>query len=141
MIIRPWAEFSSDLPTDQVDGEGEILQFGGKSVAEAIVKLLGELGAKTSPPMYADEHGWEWDFYWKGRRLWGQVTLVGNYILIVEDPAWISKYTKRNKEIYCDAIMHLASALVRHDRFNNVSWYLPDDLLSGKPGAARPVGD
>ena len=61
MKIRPWAEFESTLPDDQIDSEDEmdILQFAGKGVSEALAEILKGLGCEVLQLIYLHERGWE----------------------------------------------------------------------------------
>ena len=61
MKIRPWAEFDSTLPDDQIDSEDEmdILQFAGKGVSEALAEILKGLGCEVLELIYLHERGWE----------------------------------------------------------------------------------
>jgi hypothetical protein len=139
MKVRHWAEFTSDLPEDHIEDDEEIIQYGGKSVAEAIGGMLKDLGCEVDPPVYAHEHGWEIDARCGKRRLWGQVTLIEGYIFAFEDTSWIAKLLSRPHPVYLDVLTRLADALAADKRFHNVGWYFDSDLLSGEPGAARPV--
>ena len=141
MIILPCAEFASDLPDDSIENEEgtDFLQLGGKGVTEAIAELLAGFGCTVGPVECADHLGWEVGFHWQGRRLWCLVTSIEDYILQTGDPAWLSRSFKKNKAIYGDALMRLASALNEDPRFHNVRWYSKEDLLGGGPGAMQPV--
>jgi hypothetical protein len=141
MKLRHWAEFTSDLPEDHIEEDGEIIQFGGKSVAEAITGILNGLGYRSGPPEYAGEHGWDFHVMCGKRRLWGQVTLIEGYIFTFEDPSWIARLLRRLHPVYLEAITRLADALATDGHFHSVRWYFPSDLLSGSEGAARPVED
>ena len=141
MTRRSWAEFRSDLPEDVIEDDEGFIERGGRGVTHAIASLLEQLGCQVDPPIYADEHGWEIDFHWRGRRLWCQITLIEGYIFVMEDPAWFSKRSKKNKAIYFDILTRFAEALSADHRFDNIGWYLSNDLLGGGPGAKRPVSD
>jgi len=57
VIVRPWVEFNSSLPADAI-WEGYVpMQFGGKTVAEEIGKILGRLGCEVEEPEHAYDHG------------------------------------------------------------------------------------
>jgi hypothetical protein len=71
VIVRSCATFTANLPDDQIENEEgtEIVQYGGKSVAEAISEILTRIGCAVKPPRYADEHGWELDLKFGKRSL------------------------------------------------------------------------
>lgn len=141
MIIRPCAEFTSDLPEDVIESDVDFIETGGRSVAEAIVGLLNEFGCEARAPEYAGDHGWEVYFRWRGRKVWIQITLIEGYIMMTEDLAWFSKHLKRNKLIYAEALTKLATALEADPRFHNIRWCFADQLLGNEPGAPMPVSD
>ena len=141
MTVKPWAEFTSDLPDDVIeteDGSG-FIQYGGKSVAAAIGEILTRLGGVVSPPIYADEHGWELDAVFGKRRLWGQITLIEGWLFVFQDPAFLPKLLGRPHPIYLDVLTRLADELARDSRFHNVRWYSSNQVLSGLPGDKTPV--
>ena len=74
MIIRPEAEFQTELPYDAIEDETDIMEFAGRGVTEAISALLTSLGHRVSEPIHAGEHGWELDVWVRGRRFWLQIT-------------------------------------------------------------------
>jgi hypothetical protein len=59
--VKPLAQFRADFPSDVVEDDGRIVQFGGGNVAEAITQILSRLGCRVAAPIYAGEHGWELD--------------------------------------------------------------------------------
>lgn len=141
MNLKPWAEFASDLPDDHIENdEGtEIVQFGGKSVAAAIGELLEGFGCTVSPPIYADEHGWELDVKFNKRNLWCQITFLDGYIFVFQENYFLPRIWKRYHPDYLNLLMKLADALAQDSRFHNVRWYSNDQVLSGAPGALRPI--
>ena len=143
MKIKPWAEFTSDLPDDQIEDEtgSQIIQFGGKSVIAAIGEMLERLGCEADPPIYADEHGWELNATVGGRRLWCQVTLIGGYVMGLLDRSAFAGLFGRHHPAYLAVLRGLNEHLARDSRFHDVSWFTSDDVTSGIEGARSPVGD
>ena len=139
MKVKAWAEFTADLPDDQIEDDSEIVQFGGKSVAEAISEILKGLGCTVDPPRYADEHGWELDIKAGKRRLWCQVTLIDKYLIVVEDLSLFSKMLGRYHPTYLDVLTRLSRELAGDPRFHDVLWYSSNQVMSGVPGAKEPV--
>lgn len=139
MIILPCAEFESDLPEDVIEGEDDFIETGGRSVAFAMAEMLRGFGCSVEPPEYAGDHGWELYLNWRKRRFWFQITLIEGYILMTEDRAFLSRRLKKNRQIYGQLLTQLAVALDGDPRFHNIRWRVADDVLSDKPGAARPV--
>lgn len=140
VTVRRWAEFASDLPEDHIENEEgtEILQYGGKSVAEAIHAVLEGIGCAMQPVTYAHEHGWEFCFAYEKRALWCQVTLIEEYLLVVDDRTFFGKVFGYHAA-YQEIMTRLARALAEHPRFMNVRWYFDHQVHSGDPGAKEPV--
>jgi len=140
MIVRSAATFTSDLPDDEIENEEgtEFIQYGGKSVAEAIGDILKRLGCVVDPPIYAHEHGWELDAKYGKQPLWGQITFLVDYVFFFEDPTF-AFFRKRHRPDYLDMLNRLAQELGRDPRFHNVLWFRNEDVLSGVPGANEPI--
>lgn len=141
MIVRSCATFTADLPDDHIENEEgtEIVQYGGKSVAEAISEILTRLGCSVAPPRYADEHGWELDLKFGKRNLWCQVTFMDFYLVFFEDISWINELLGRHHPVYLDALGRLARELGQDPRFHDVVWFLRDEALSGAAGSKEPI--
>lgn len=139
MKVRPWATFTTDLPDDVIEEDDEFIQYGGKSVAEAIAEILTGLGCTVDPPRHEHEHGWMVDAELGKQLLWCQVTLIEDYLFVLEDPSWINKLLKRHTPVYLDVLARLAQALERDPRFHNVLWFYGGDALTDVPGAKAPV--
>ena len=141
MIVRSCATFTADLPDDHIeDEEGvEIIQFGGKSVAEAISEILTQLGCVVDRLRYAHEHGWELDIKCGKRRLWCQVTFMDFYVIHFEDISWVNQLLGRHHPLYLDTLTRLAQELGRDPRFHDVLWFLRDEALTGVAGSKAPI--
>jgi hypothetical protein len=141
MIIRPCAEFTSDLPEDIIEGDEDFIETGGRSVTEAIAEMLRQFGCTVDPPIYAYDHGWELDVRWRGRSMWCQITLIHRYALITSHGGFLSNNRKKNKTIYADFLSKLNSAPNEDSRFHDIEWYFLKDVVMNLPGAANPVSD
>lgn len=141
MIVRSCATFTADLPDDQIEDEGgaKIVQFGGKSVAEAISEILARLGCAVAPLRYADEHGWELDIKFGKRNLWCQVTLIEGYVIDFEEISWVNQLLGRHHPVYLDVLARLAQELGNDTRFHDVLWFLRDEVLTGVAGSKEPI--
>ena len=141
MRVRSCATFTSDLPDDHIENEAgtEIVQFGGKSVAEAVGEILTRLGCVVDPPRYADEHGWEVDVHFGKRQLWVQVTLIEGYVMHFEDVTFMSGFMGRRHPLYLEMLTRLAHALASDPRFHDVLWFYQEDVLSDVPGCKEPL--
>jgi hypothetical protein len=138
MIVRSGATFTSDLPEDHIEDEEDIIQYGGKSVAEAIGEILTQLGCVVTLT-YADFKGWELDVGYKNRNLWCRVSIIDSYLFFFEDCSLVRNILRRPHPSYLDILSQLADELGRDPRFHDVLWFRSEDMLSDVPGATAPV--
>ena len=141
MKVRPWAEFTTDLPDDQIEEGPQIVQFAGKSVAKVVADMLIGCGCEVSAPIHAHEHGWELDIIAgrQRRRLWCQITLIEKYTMVFEQNSWIANVFGQHHPVYLDMLTRLAALLEQDDRFQDVRWYTSDELYARGAGAPLPI--
>ena len=137
--VRHCAEFASSLPTDLIEDDNDIVQFGGKSVAAAIGEILTGLGCDVEPPSYAGDHGWDFCGKIRDAKFFCQVTLIEDYIFLFkrrdEFPSWFQRHPPA-LYITLDA---LAVAMAGDERFSNLRWvYEP---LADETGVVDPLID
>lgn len=142
MKIRPRAELYADFPDDQIeDDDGEIVEFGGRGVAEAIATILERLGYEVTAPQHQQENGWDFEVTADGKRVWMQVADLGDaYVLSTEYNPPFSLFKKRDP-IHPEMLTRLNAELQADSRFSKVWWRLVDDVLSETPGASEPVSE
>lgn len=143
MIVRHWARFETDLPSEAIEpeGMGDFIQFGGRPVAAALAEMLRARGCKVEPPEHGGEHGWYLAIKTAdGRRVWGQVTDLDYYLLMLEDQA--AGGASRHPA-YLDLLKGLHADLSADPRFRNLRWFTQQELDAEGPedtvGAAEPV--
>jgi hypothetical protein len=143
VTVRPWAEFRSSLPEDVIEEGGHIIQFGGKSVAEAIAGIFKGFGCEVSAPDYLGELGWEFSITAKRRQLSCRLTLIDDYLLVMEDDhsTVFEQIFRRGSPhpVYFVALKRLAQEMAGDPRFQDVRWYAKDEVQSGLPGTPTPV--
>ena len=141
MQIRPCAEFCADFPDDSIEEDGEIVQFGGRAVAEVIAAMLQGVGFDVSTPEHRHEHGWDFDVKTRRRRVWIQISEIGD-VFVLTSKFYGGIFPRRSdEEIYADVLTRLNAALPGDVRFSKVRWQHLRDVLSGAAGAAGPVID
>lgn len=139
MLIRPCAEFTADFPDDMVEEDGEIIQFGGHGVADAISRMLRNRGYEVTPPEHQGEHGWDFEVKVQKRRVWIQVSDLGDgFVLSSKFYAGLLP-RRQDAMIYADVLTRLNEDLATDGRFSNVRWMSQRDVQSGLPGAESPV--
>jgi hypothetical protein len=138
MPVKPWAAFSSDLPEGVVeDDRGGFVEYGGKSVTYAIAEMLTGLGCLVGTPRDAGEHGWDIEFKYEKRSLWCQITLIEDYLFVMEDVTPGASWHCKDHP-YIQILTRFAEVLAADSRFHNIRWGTGDDLLDG-PGDTQPV--
>ena len=137
MSIRPCAEFRTDIPSDMVEDEHDIVQFGGRAVAMAVGEMFAGLGYKVEEPSYEGEHGWDLRVQRGDFCLWLEFTEIEEMILQTKD---VTPRSKRSAKAYGDALIELNEALSSDPRFHDVLWYSQVALTSGQGGSSSPVG-
>ncbi|NEX91546.1 hypothetical protein [Caulobacter sp. 17J65-9] len=141
MMIRPWTEFSSTLPEEderEVDG---VYEPPGKNVAEVVYGILGGLGCDLGPlEGQGEEHGWQFHFRYKKCDLWCQVTLIYEYLAVIEEISFFRKLFRRpHHPAYLELLERLSAEMARDPRLYEVRWYADEEVHTDAPGAASPV--
>ena len=140
-MIRPCAELYADFPDDQIEDEdGEITQFGGRGVAEAIAAILRLLGYDVSPPQHRQENGWDVEIMHQGKRVWMQVSDLGEVYILATEYKPKFRLFKKSDPTYPELLTRLNAELRADSRFHKVWWRLRNDVLAEAPGASEPVG-
>ncbi len=139
MIIKPSAEFQSHFPDDIVEEDGEIVQYPGKAISEAIADHLRGAGYEVTAPEHQHERGW--DFWVKAGRgkVWMQVSDIGETIILVTQMMGLIALTPWGVKHHAHGLSALNAALQADPRFEQVLWYFDRDLQSDVRGATEPV--
>ncbi len=127
MKVNRWATFLADFPDDRIDGDNDVIRYGGQGVTAAIGELLTGLGCKVSDPIDAQEHGWELNVETNGRHLWCQVTDLGYFILGFDDTSIVDKFMQKRNPTYIEMIKKLSIALNEDPRFHDIKWHSDAD--------------
>jgi hypothetical protein len=137
--IRPCAEFTAVFPDDSIEEDGDIVQFGGRGVAEAMAAMLQDAGFDVSTPEHHFEHGWDFDVKTQRKRVWIQITEIGD-VFVLASKFYGGTFPRRSdEEVYSDVLTRLNAGLACDVRFSKVRWQHLRDVLSGAPGGASPV--
>jgi hypothetical protein len=139
VIVRPWVEFKSSLPDDQIEQGDTVVQYGGKAVAFIVADMLRRLGCEVQDPQHAYEHGWDWNVERAGRRYFCQVTDMGEFLLLIRNTRWLERVLKRTPQDYIDLLRGLQKELEMEPRFSEFTWYTQDELDHGAAGGRVPV--
>lgn len=140
MRIRGIAEIIADFPDDQVEEGDEVVLFGGRNVAEAIGEILTGLEYSVSPPVHRYEHGWDFKVTSEGKRVWMQVSYLGeqDYVLATDFIPKLGLFVSK-KPIYAEMLDRLNKALAGDHRFKSVAWVHRGDATDmPAPGPLDP---
>jgi hypothetical protein len=126
--------------TDEIETDDgrDFIQYGAKSVAEALAEDLRTFRCAVEAPEHAYEHGWECSFKFQGRSLWFQVTLINDYYILLEDVTFWS-ILSRPHPASVSFLKQLGPVLRADTRLEGLRWYVdPED---GSDGAPEPITD
>jgi hypothetical protein len=135
MKVCPHAEFRVDLPDDAVFDGDRLVVSPGQGLAEIISDMLARLGYSVSPPEDVAEHGWQFDAYANGRRVWLQVSQIflGEGILMTKElPAIFQRVFRRKESIHAALLSGLHREMLADPRFQDLKWW-PDFHFRGVP--------
>ncbi len=138
MKIRPYAKCTSSLPNDVIESEDgmDILQVGGKSVAEAISEDLKSFDCSVGEVESAGDNGWVCSIKFQDRNFALQVVLIDDYYIDFIDYSFWNSRTKPRR-IFAEFLKKAGIALRRDCRLENLRWYVEQD--DGSDGAQDPV--
>jgi len=139
--IRPWASCDADFPDDQIEVDDDIVQFGGRNVAEAIAEIVTGLGCRPSEPISAEEQGWELDIKTDDQPLWIRVCDQGDrhFSLLMEDATVLIRLFSRTHPTFVRMLRELHLALAADARFQNIVWWPYKKFEVKGKGAPEPV--
>ncbi len=141
---RPCAAFTADFPDDAVENEDgtDVVELGGRNVAEAIGQILRDLGCEVSETSRGD-YGWELSARGHGRECFCRIiSLHPTFFLLFEDRR------ARGAPIGHGLSQAFSDAMRRDGRFHGLLWYPreagptdePDGSGTESPFADDPTG-
>jgi len=140
MTLRTFAEFTCDLPTEQIENETDFIQLGGRPVAQALNEILATLGCQVKPVECADHRGWDFHLRYRKLRLWCQVSLIEGYLVVVRDLGARWRIFAGDHRDFIELMSRVGEALAVDPRFRDVGWFHEQEMLSNTRGASRPDG-
>lgn len=133
--VRRYAEFRADFPDDCIwnADETDVVQTGGKAVAEAIADILSSFGCVIEELEDHVGHSWDCRFSYEGLVLWFHVVGWGDYIFILEEPP----RARPDYALHLHLLLKLNEAMRRDGRFHDLRWY--EDERPRREGFDVPV--
>ncbi len=137
MTLRSEITFSSDFPDDAIYDDDQCVEVQpGRNIAEALKAALEPLDYRVSEPIDGGDHGWELDI-WRGRkRLWLQISLIDDCIIIAK-PVGLWPDMKLFRAFLSD----LQRILEADSRVNRIGWYPKGGIAGDAAPATRPFDD
>jgi hypothetical protein len=138
--VRPWAQFRSDIPDEQIEYHGQIFQFNGRNTARAIGEFFNSLGCFVSWPIPSKGDNWWIYASIKGQKIGFLVIKKDKYTQVFcKNPSMLRKYLSDDYKNYILLVSHLNSEMQRDPRFDDIRWYSRGRFQSDEPGAQAPV--
>lgn len=139
MTIKHLVQFTTDLPDDSIEEDGNFVQWSGKGVSEAIAEMLRRRGYDVSEPDCLEHAGWELGIS-KGKRSFiARISEIYDFHLSLHPSAWFGGGKKWPE--YREVLNAVNEALRSDGRFHNIRWFDDYEPDLNKPGAASPVDD
>lgn len=139
-MLRTYAEFTSDLPTEQIEDETDFIQLGGRPVAIAMNEIFASLGCDVRPVESADHRGWDFRFRYRKLRLWCQISLIEGYLMIIRDLSARWRIFGGDHADFVELMSRFGDVVGADSRFHDVGWFHEHEILSERLGAERPGG-
>jgi hypothetical protein len=115
------------------------VQPPGKSVTDAVVELLREVGCDIYfGPEPLLNVAWEIGLIIGGRSFRAGVNPVNDYNFYILNPSWVDRILGRRPRVYLDLLQAFSDKVRSDPRFSNVRWY-PDKSMEDASAARDPV--
>ncbi len=141
MAMRTCAQFTSGFPDDSVEEGGDIVQFGGKNVADALVAILRARSFQVSDPGYLGLNGWDFNVTEGKTRVSVQVSDVPPIFILITDlhlPFNFFKGDFGRRELHAEVLAAMHAGMKADERFADLSWRHQEEIEVDGAGAPAP---
>jgi uncharacterized RDD family membrane protein YckC len=142
-MLRTKAEFSSSLPYDGVERDGEFVRWPGSTVASALAKMLERQGCTVEPLVEDGEHGWWFSFRFGSAEVVCNVTVIDGILAQFDGSSGgtplLGKRRPPNPD-FVEILERLDRVLRADERFADLGWFGGDEVCSDQVGASTPTG-
>ena len=141
MSLRTCAQFTSGFPDDSIEADGDIVQFGGKNVAEALIEILRARGFQVSDPGYLGLNGWDFNVTEGKTRVWVQISDVPPIFIlmtVLHLPFGIFKRDRGRRELHAEVLVAMHAGMKADARFGDLTWRHEDEIEVDGAGAPAP---
>ena len=122
-----WAQFTSNLPDDQVEENGSVVRFGGLNVCTVLADMVRGMGFEVEGPYEAHLSGWE--IFAKKRKLSLVVfitDLADSIFLLGTGEVRIFNSDRRRKWFAEEILVPFNEELRKSEFFTQMGWINPD---------------
>jgi hypothetical protein len=140
LALRTLAEFDTDIPDDTVEDEHDIIVYGGKAVAEAIMELLRSPARQVSTLDNLEFKGWEFMVRTARRRIGFRVQYIEQVLLTSFDVSLPSIFGRPNPADHAALLTELNHMMQQDGRFHNIRWCDETEIFGEGPGTPTPLG-
>ena len=138
MIVREICEFKTHLPDDQVEEDGDIVEYGGEGMTVALSGILSDLGWTVVETEYLDMRGW--NIY--ARKAIDVSLRVQSYHPDFHLGIYNKSKVKGYEIHHWDLLSQMNAALRADARFYDIQWKTRDDgMFDDAPGATEPLAE
>lgn len=139
--MRTNIEFSCHMPYDAVEDEGgEFIQLPGRTVAEAMVDILADLGCAVEAVESAGDHGWLFWFKFNSAAVSCEVTAIDGVVAQFVGPGGRLGKGRQPDPDYVEILDRFGAAIDADPRFGDLGWFNLDELTGEQRGARTPTG-
>jgi len=136
MKIMPWAEFTTDLPDDAIEKDGDFIQWPGKNVSEELMIMLIRCGYGVSRLECLEHAGWEFVIDAGIRSVRCRVTFIEKCLVVFSDDSWLSQLLNSPPHpVFLKFLKRISAAMANDARFHDVRWFTYSEVMTGIEGA------
>jgi hypothetical protein len=132
-----WAQFTTNLPDDQIEEGNRIIRFGGLNVAEAIAASVRGMGFVVEGPLEAGLNGWELYPIKDKLKVWIQISGLGDFFLLGVSELKTFRSARRRQWFVQEFTVPFNEALRRNSALVDIAWVDPGQAPDG-PRAYSP---
>ena len=125
--MRRVLKFEADLPDDQIEENGEIVEFGGMSATEVVRNQIIEQGWNAGPIFQHSDNVWCFD----AKGTFGSFSFHLNcahpvFFLGIERRSWLEDLLRRSAPSFRDGLASTQNAVIRLGG-KNLRWFRTGD--------------
>lgn len=120
------ATFRTSIPDDTIEDDHDIVQAGGKAVAEALGELLAKAGYAAALPVDEGLNGWTINVRRSGARYTIQIAIPDEVELLIMPRFWPPGWLGARDRAADQLLLAIDDALRGDPRFGDIRWEKSD---------------